>query len=163
MNVQFKGGRQLEAALMELDISPAMKRGIARRALDKAAEPIRDDWVQGVDVEKGDLRESIKIGNRAQTRTTRKFKRGAGQDIVQRYIGIDASVNPRLAEGGGEGGTKRWTGYAFIEEFGDSGQPANPAGRQAFERNKQASMDRIAPVLWEEIDKAAKRAARKST
>ena len=152
MKVKFEGGKQLEQALRELDISQARKKGISRRALDKAAEPIRDDWQRNVDRDEGDLQRSIKIGNRAQTKATRKFKRGAGQDIVERYIGIDAS----------EDKDGRLPVYAYIEEFGSEDEPANPAGRNAWERNKMKAFDRIGDDLWHEIEKVAKAEARKA-
>ena len=147
MKVEFKGGKELERKLRELDISTARKKGIARRALDRAAVPIRDEWARGVDVDKGDLKRSIKIGNRAQTRSTRKFKRGAGQDIVERYIGIDASEAP----------DDRLPIYAVIEEFGDESEPANPAGRRAWESQKMKAFDMIRDTLDDEIMKVARR------
>ena len=147
MKVEFKGGKELEAALKELDISQARKKGIARRALDKAAVPIRDEWKRGVDKVSGDLARSIKIGNRAQTRATRKFRRGPGQDIVERYVGIDASEAP----------DGRLPIYATIEEFGDEDQAANPAGRRAFETQKMTAFNMIGDLLWAEISKVGKR------
>lgn len=152
MKVKFSGGKELEAALMQLDMSTAQKRGIARRALDRAAEPIQAEWVRGVDVVKGDLKRSIKIGSRAQTKGTRKFNRSAGQDIVERFIGIDESEAP----------AERLAVYATIEEFGDKNQPANPAGRNAWEAKKMEAFNRLAGDLKAEIDKAAARAARKA-
>lgn len=152
MKVEFKGGRALETALKELNISQARKKGVARRALDRAAEPMADKWRQGVDVLKGDMKRAIKTGNRAQTKATRKFKRGAGQDIVERFIGIDPNEAP----------AERLEVYAYIEEFGDEDQPANPAGRAAFESDKFRAMDRIGDELWKEIEKTAKREAKKA-
>lgn len=152
MKIEFKGGRQLEAALRELDISQARKKGIARRALDEAATPIQRKWQQSVDIDEGDLKRSVKIGNRAQTKATRKFKRGAGQDIVERYIGIDAT----------EDSDGRLAVYSYIEEFGDKDHPANPAGRNAWESEKMASFDKIGDALWAEINKTAKAEARKA-
>ena len=151
MKVKFEGGKEIEKALRELDISQARKKGIARRALDKAAQPIRDDWARNVDRDEGDLKRSVKIGNRAQTKATRKFKRTGGKDIVERYVGIDAT----------EDSDGRLPVYAYIEEFGSEDEPANPAGRNAFERNKMDAMDRIGDELWKEIDKTAKREAKK--
>lgn len=151
MIVKFRGGKELEAALKALDVSMARKRGITARALDKAAVPIRDEWGGGVDVRKGVLRRSIKIGNRVQTKATRKFKRGAGEDVVERFIGIDPSEDP-----------ERLPIYSVVEEFGDEQEAANPAGRQAWEKKKMESFDMIADAMWEEIEKVAKREARKA-
>lgn len=149
MKVSFSGGKGIEAALKELNISTARVRGIATRALDKAAVPIRDKWAGGVDEQSGDLKKSIAIGSRALTKANRKFKRNAGSDIVERYIGIDAKGNDRLPI------------YAYIEEFGSDKEPANPAGRAAWEGEKMKAFDLIASELTAEIDKVAKAAARK--
>ncbi len=145
MNVTFKGGKELEAALKALDLSTAKNRGVANRALDKAAVPIRDEWQQGVDVRKGVLRRSIDIGNRAQTRATRKFRRGSS--VVERYVGVDLREDP-----------VRLSIYAPIEEFGDKSNPPNPAGRNAFETKKVEAMNLISKTLWAEIEKVARRA-----
>jgi hypothetical protein len=149
MKVEFKGGKELEAALGQLEQGAA--RRTAERALKLAAQPIRDAWAGGVDIEKGDLQRSIKIGKRAQTRATRKFRKGAGQDIVETYIGIDASEAP----------DGRLPIYAYIEEFGSNEQAANPAGRNAWEGQKMTAFNRLADDLWAEISKTAERAARK--
>lgn len=148
MKVDFKGGKAIEAALKELDISQARKRGIARRALDKAAEPIRDAWAQNVDEVSGDLKRSIKIGSRAQTRSSRRYARKAGKDIVERYVGIDA----RESQDG------QLQAYAYIEEFGNERQAANPAGRNAFEGRKMEAFDMVGDLMWEGINKIAKKA-----
>lgn len=150
MKVEFRGGRELEAALAELGDKGAARRA-AKRALKLAAQPIRDAWVAGVDVESGDLKRSIKIGERAQTRATRSFRKGAGQDVVATYIGIDPT----------EGEPEDLAIYSFIEEFGNEGQAANPAGRNAWESQKMVAFDRLAADLWSEIKKTAERQARK--
>jgi hypothetical protein len=156
VKVDFKGGKQLEAAFKELGLSVAKNRGIARRALDKAAQPIQEEWVRGVDVLQGDLRRSIKVGDRAATKATRRFRRGSGASIVERFVGIDASEDKegRLAALGGS------PGYAYLEEFGNGKQVANPAGRQAWETKKTVALDRLADDLKVELAKAAKRAKR---
>lgn len=150
MKVDFKGGKELEAALKELGDKGAARR-TAERALKLAAQPIRDAWGAGVDVQSGDLKRSIKIGKRVQTRATRRFRKGAGQDIVETYIGVDAS----------EGPDGRLPIYAVIEEFGSKDQAANPAGRNAWESKKMAAFDRLADDLRAEIEATAARAARK--
>jgi HK97 gp10 family phage protein len=151
MKVEFKGGKDLEAALAQLGDKSAARR-TAERALKLAAQPIRDAWAGGVDVEKGDLRRSIKIGKRAQTRATRKFRKGAGQDVVETFVGIDPSEAPE----------ERLAVYAYFEEFGSIKREANPAGRNAWESEKMNALNRIAGDLWSEISKTAARAARKT-
>jgi hypothetical protein len=157
VKVDFKGGRELQAAMQELGQSIARNRGMARRALDKAAEPIQEEWVRGVDVLQGDLRRSIKIGDRAATKSTRRFRRGGGASIVERFIGIDASEDKdgRLAAVMGS------PGYAWIEEFGNGKHAANPAGRNAWETKKGEALDRVADDLRVEIAKVAKKARKR--
>lgn len=152
MKVKFKGGKELEAALKALDVSTTRKRGIATRALRVAAVPIRDEWAQGVDVESGDLKRSVKIGNRATTRGVRKFRRRAGQDVVEQYIGIDPA----------EDKDGRLQVYAYVEEFGDENRPANPAGRRAWEAKKMEAFNKISGAMWDEINATAKREASKT-
>lgn len=150
MKVKFEGGKELEAALAELADAGAAKR-TADRALRLAAQPIRDKWVSGIDVVSGNLKRSIKIGKRAATRAVRRFRRGAGRDVVEVFIGVDAS----------EGPDGQLPIYAFIEEFGKDNQPANPAGRMAWESQKMVAFNRLAEDLRQEINKTAKRLANK--
>lgn len=150
MKAEFKGGREIEAALKALGITTARKRGIATRALRVAAEPIREEWANGVDVKSGALKKSIKVGNRVSTKQSRAFRQGAGSAIVEQYVGIDASEGKDLPI------------YAPIEEFGNEGQPANPAGRRAWEAKKMEAFDIVSSAMWKEIEATAKREARKT-
>lgn len=145
MKVHFKGGKELEAALKSLDTTTAKNRGVARRALRNAAEPIRDEWQRGVDVRKGVLQRSIDIGERALTKANRRARRGSS--VIEQYVGVDLRADP-----------VRLQIYAPIEEFGNKDRPANPAGRNAFESKKQEAMDQIGDALWTEIKKVARRA-----
>lgn len=147
MKAEFKGGRELEAALKSLGFTTSRKRGIATRALREAAEPIREEWANGVDVNSGDLKKSIKVGNRASTKQSRAFRRGKGSAMVEQYVGIDASEGKDLPI------------YAPIEEFGNEGHPANPAGRRAWEAQKVPAAESLNGAMWAEIERTAKRAA----
>lgn len=151
----FLGGKDFEASLKDLG-SRVTAKNVAKRALDKGAEPIAEEWRRLVPEDEGDLKRSIKVGDKALTKSVRRFRRGAGANIVERYIGID-DTEDRVKKGG-----PRLAIYAPIKEFGDSNSPAQPAGRPAFERQKHASLDLIAVELRSEIDKAAARAAKKS-
>ena len=151
MKFEFKGGRELQRKLRELDITQGRKKAIARRALDKAAVPIHQAWRDGVDVQSGTLKRSIKIGSRASTRGSRKFSKSTGGDLVERFVGIDPKEDP----------DGQVIIYAFIEEFGNDRQPANPAGRAAFEGRKEEALGLIAKTLGDEIAKIARREAAK--
>jgi len=152
MKVSFKGGRELQAALKELG-SVATQKNVAKRALDKAAIPIRDEAVRLAPddpktAEGVSLVSAIKIGERALGRRNRSFRRDHG--IVERYIGIDPTVHPRVAF------------YSEIQEFGKGKTRAQPYMRPAWESKKMVAMDRLSDDLKVEIGKAADRAARKA-
>ncbi|MDE0878923.1 MAG: HK97 gp10 family phage protein [Sphingomonas bacterium] len=142
---KFEGGKALQRALGELG-KPATIRATAKRALNRAAEPIRDAWEAGVDVDSGDLKSAIRIGKGPR----REEKRGNRGDRVTTFVGVDLSVNKRLST------------YARIEEMGGHNEVANPAGRRAFETQRQPAVDRLARDLSEEIDKTATRSARRA-
>ena len=151
MIVKFSGGAQIENALREMDITKGRKRGIATKALANAAQPIRDEWRRRVDKEEGDLERSIKISPRADAAAKRAARRGS-EDVVTQFIGIDPSEDSK----------GRLLVYAYVEEFGVENRPANPAGRQAWEARKMEAFNRLADDLRVEIDKVAKREARKA-
>lgn len=141
----FSGGAELEAAFKELGKRSTM-RSTATRALNKAATPIRDRWAELVPVDKGELRQSIKIG-----RAIKAYQKGGNRDTtVTTFVGVDESINRRLHI------------YAEVEEFGNATHPAQPAGRPAWEEKREEALERLAADLRTEIDKTAARAARKA-
>lgn len=142
MKVEFKGGKELEAALGEL-ASQATRKNVAKRALRKAGEPIRAEWERLAPEDEGDLKRAIKVGEAIRGYRT-------GGDVVTQFVGIDESQDRRLHI------------YAEVQEFGNGNHPAQPAGRPAWETKKQEAMDRLADDLWAEINQAAQRAARKA-
>jgi HK97 gp10 family phage protein len=144
VKVEFKGGKELEAALKQFG-SNATKRNIAERALKLAAQPIRDEWERLAPEDEGDLKSAIKIG-----RAIKVFQKGSRGDIVQTFVGVDEAIDKRLHI------------YAEVVEFGNDRQPPQPSGRPAWESQKTVALDRLADDLKIEIEKAAKRSARKA-
>ena len=144
VTVKFEGGRELERALADLGKRTTQKR-TAERALRRAAEPIRDEWVRLAPEDRGDLKRAIKIG-RAVKGIQRQLR---GSEAAQ-FIGIDESENRRLHI------------YAEVQEFGNENNPAQPAGRPAWQAKKYEALERLGDDLWAEIDKTAQRAARKA-
>lgn len=143
MKVEFKGGKELEAALKELEKGAA--RRTAERALKLAAQPIRDDWESRVPVDQGDLKRAIKIG-----RAIKSFQRTSRGDVVKTFVGVDENQDARLHI------------YAEVQEFGNGTTEAQPAGRPAWESQKMTAFNRLADDLRSEITKTAERAARKA-
>lgn len=163
---KFEGGKALEKALRELRTT-ATARNVAEKALMTAAEPIAQKARELAPVDKGNLRESIKVAKKANYGRGRKGRsRG---DVVYGFVGIDGSVLPPkdaktrrnkrrtrfLQSGGGV------AAYSIFKEYGTSSMPAEPYMRPAFEAKKQAAVDALGPALWDEIAKAAARAAKR--
>lgn len=161
MKIDFKGGKELEAALRDLG-KRATAKNVAKRALVKAAEPIRDkakslapdDPATGAGKY---LRDSIKAA---------PGKRSRG-DRVWALVGIDAEVDPAKyvdrKSGRGDYRDPGVAGVSVMMEFGVPAKniPAQPFMRHAWESEKSRTPDRIAAELRSEIDKSAARAARK--
>lgn len=141
MKTTFKmeGLRELEKSLAEL--KPATGRNVARRVMLRAAEPIAQDAQSGAPVLKGRLQASAGFGTRL-SRRQRKLNRK--ESPVEVYVGFGP-----------------WP-QAHLQEFGTVDNPAQPFLRPAWDRGWRRALDEIIAGLWEEIAKAAARAARRS-
>lgn len=144
---KFEGGKELEAALMNLG-SRVTARNVGRRALTKAAEPVAAKARLLAPKDEHDLEHSIKVG-KAIPAYQRDGNRG---DYIAVFVGIDASVDERLVI------------YAAEQERGNPARnlEAQPYMRPAWDSEKGKALDRIAPDLWDEITAANARAARKA-
>lgn len=133
----------MEAALKAL--GQAAGRRTAMRALKLAAQPIQTMWHRLVPVDDGDLKRAVKIG-----RAIKGIQKRIPKDTVQTFVGIDESEDRRLHI------------YAEVQEFGNESNPAQPAGRPAFDQQKLNAFERLAGDMLSEIEKTAKREARKT-
>lgn len=161
---KFEGGRALEAALRQL--SKATARNVAKRALKKAADPIASKARQLAPKDKGNLEKAIQVSDKAKVGSRGWSNRG---DWVTMFVGINGNVLPPkdsktrmnkrksrfLQSGGGV------AAYSIFVERGTGSMKAQPYMRPAWDAEKGKSVERIAPELWDEISKAAARAARK--
>ena len=154
---EFKGGKDIEAALRNL-ADPKVIRRIGLFALRKAAEPMRDKAKQLAPKDVGDLEESGKIA-------AAKRRRGGDGDEAKVLIGIDQLVQPPVEiarkDGSGKYRDPGVAGVSVIKEFGapESGQPAEPFMRPAFDAEKGPTPGRVAQEIWPPIQRAAKRKA----
>ena len=152
--------RGLEAALRELG-NKVTARNVGQRAVVKAGEPIRDmaKMLAPDDPKTGAgkyLKDSIKVAPR----------KSRDRDQVWASVGIDASVDPESYKPRQGGGTYRDPGVAGVSVMMEFGVPARnippkPYLRPAWDANKVATPQRMADMVWVEIEKAAQRAARK--
>lgn len=144
---KFEGGKDLEAALMNL-ATKVTARNSGTRALTKAADPIKVNAKLRAPKNEGDLQEAIKVG-KAVAPYQNDGNRG---DYIAVFVGIDASVDKRLVI------------YAGEQENGNPARnlEAQPYMRPAWDSEKGKAVDRIAPELWADIEQTNARAARKA-
>ncbi len=149
--VKVEGLRELDEALGQL--SKASARSVLRRVGLKALRPVADtarnlapdDPATGGN----DLRSSIGVGTKLSPRQAklarRMIKRG---EADKHFVEVYAGAGP--------------VPHAHLQEFGTSHHGAQPFMRPAWDSNKSGVLDTIKSELGSEIDKAAKRQARKA-
>jgi HK97 gp10 family phage protein len=162
MRVRFetRGFKELDAELARIE-KRASAKGTLRRALTKAAEPMRDAIRMAAPVKTGKLRESIKISPRANlgrmrltkkgnlTQAKSKQQREAFGHIVEVFIGVDASVEPHSAPGRYDGVAT----YSAVIEFGKHNIPPVAMFRKGWDGGKDQVIEDLARELEDEIKK----------
>lgn len=180
--MSIDGMKEFEAALAELSKSTAAN--VLKRSLKQAAQPMLAAAKRNAPVEGGDLEESLVLGEKLKrgdpasagkqayaavmgSGGTKKAAQGAlraaqaqaGMSFAQLYLG------PDLSQGKGS--------HAHLIEFGtgpryhdDTGKfvgevAPDPFLRPAFDAEAKPTMDRLGKILGAEIEKSAKRAARR--
>ncbi|WP_371346081.1 HK97-gp10 family putative phage morphogenesis protein [Ancylobacter sp. IITR112] len=170
LKVSVQGLKELDAALGEL--SKATAKGVMRRALLKAAQPMVDRAAALAPKDKGDLSASIiaatknsvegDAGKRAFGETLRaggsKAEARAALRSARREAGVGASF-VEVSVGPAKAKTKRAAIKAVVQEFGSVKQPPHAYMRPAFAATRDQVLGQIKTELTSEIDKAARRAA----
>lgn len=136
---KISGFAELEKALS--DLPKATERSVLRRVGKKALEPILDRAKQLVPVDQGRLRDSLVIGSVLTGRAKRADKQEP-REGVRIFMGT-ANRN----------GVPR--------EFGTVRSAAQPFMRPAWDSEKANAFKVVLTDLGDEVEKAAKRAARK--
>lgn len=168
MKIGTTGTKELEVAFSQL-ANGAAKRRTAMRALQKAAEVVRDKAKElapdGPDTGPGKfLRESIKIGKAKGYAN----KEGNSKSLVTTFVGIDGSVLPSKpsTKRTAKNGTARVGGgvatYSVLVENGTATHPAQPYMRPAWEQTREQAVQAIIEIAGTEIERTAARAARKA-
>lgn len=182
MTFKIDGLKEIEAALSQV-AKTSTQTAIMRRALTKAAEPMRDAAKSYVSTNgDGDLEEGIRIGtrtrNEAGNAAYHKTLRSGGDkgQAVQamrdaRRAAKASGLNPAIVLFMGPSETAY---YAKWIEFGTGPRVQKTTGRNtgrvtpdpfmrpAFDKEAQPTIDRVKPMLWREIARAAARAAKKA-
>jgi HK97 gp10 family phage protein len=166
---EIEGLREVDDALAAF--SSGVARGIARRALLAAAAPVAEAIRAAAPVDTGQLRDSIGI-------VVARARSGAGGQAARKTYAaggsagaaLDALITARReAKAAGTAGTLAEVnvvafakGHAHLQEFGTAHHAAQPFIRPGWEATKHVALAIIKDRLWEEIRKAAARAARKA-
>lgn len=143
--VDLEGFRELESALHRL---PAMatQRNVLRRVARGALEPMADDAQQRAPRDRGNLSVSIAVSEQRTRRAKRNFR-------FDRKTGVEMAMGPS----GGTGALY----YATHVEFGTVDTAPQPYMRPAWDGGADEALEYVKDNFWREIDRAAKRVARK--
>jgi HK97 gp10 family phage protein len=137
---RITGLRETEAALANLPKATA--KAVLRRVLRKAAAPIEAAAEANAPTLTGGLQSRIYTGGKLTRRQAQMVKK-EGKSDAEIHVG---TADPAGVQ----------------TEFGNAHQAAEPWLRPAWDENKDGALDTIATDLGSEIDKAAKRLARKA-
>jgi HK97 gp10 family phage protein len=140
VTAKLEGFRELDAALGKLPKATA--KNVLRRVLKKAAQPIDDDASAAAPFLTGGLQKSVITG----TRLTRSQRRGSYLQTSNYYAEIH--IGTSLSKG-------------MFQEFGTFKDAAQPWFRPAWDSNQDRALTIIKVELGGEIEKAAKRYAKK--
>lgn len=139
-SVKVEGLKELEKALQ--DLPKANAKAVLRRTLREAGQPVAKTARSLAPHEEGYLRESIDVSLKLSRRQARLHKK---QSPVEVFIG----PGPDPA--------------AHLQEFGSGpGHRAQAFMRPAWDQHKNEVLETIANRTWLEIEKTAKRLAKKA-
>jgi HK97 gp10 family phage protein len=130
-----------DKALSEVG-SKATQKNVLRRTLLKAAKGIDDAASSLAPVETGKLQISVITGTKLTRRQKSSAYKAGKLGVVEVHVGTALS-------------------RGLFQEFGTYKMPPQPFMRPAWDNEKNRSLETIKTELWVEIEKAAKRAARK--
>lgn len=163
--VKVEGLKELEKALRELPRATA--KNVMVRALKAAAGPMVEMAQKDAPVLTGSLRDSIAVSSRKP-----KDAKSAGAMAYGAAMAAGASAGQarqaaRAANSGAGGLVEVYVGpgqnpQAIAQEFGTARHPPQPFMRPAWDANKDGILASIKDLTWSEIEKAAKRLARKT-
>ena len=139
MRIKVTGLRELDAALMTMRQSTA--RGVVRRALLAAAQPIADDMAKRAPRDSGYLGDHIDTGIRLSRRQRSVSRKESDVEVYAGATRVDQAV---------------------FQEFGTIDHAAQPFARPAWDAGKMDALETVKAELAAEVEKAAARAAKRA-
>lgn len=162
VRLKINGLSDLDKAMDNL--SKSVSRNVMRTALKKAAQPMADKAKELVPVKTGTLRDSIKVGsllNKNQKKLQRKL-------TADERSSIELFVGPSYLRGDGgrhghlvEFGTAPHMNGGEFKGTQHPGTAPHPFMRPAFDAEAKPTIERLKPLLWAGIERAARRIAKK--
>ncbi|WP_406735889.1 HK97-gp10 family putative phage morphogenesis protein [Thioclava sp. GXIMD4215] len=147
------------------NLGKSMSKPVMRRSMRKAAEPMRAKAAELAPKKSGGLSRSVKIGstlNGSQRKLRRKM-------TLEERTAIELFLGPSYVKGDGgnhghlvEFGTKPHMNAGEFAGTMHPGTAPQPFMRPAFDAEAEQTVERLKPILWQEIEKAAKRAAQRA-
>lgn len=150
LTVKLEGFAELEQALKQLGKQATQKASL-RRALKKAAQPLADLARGKAPVDTGALQQSVIVGAKLNGRQAKLHRRMFRDDrsSVELFVGPSYLL--------GDGGR-----HGHLLEFGTVNIAPQPFMRPAWQQDQRAMLDRLRAEIAIDIDKAVKRAARRT-
>jgi HK97 gp10 family phage protein len=145
VTVKLEGFRELEAALAQLPKSTG--KNVLRRVAKGALEPMADKARGMAPIDQGDLKAAIMVSEKRTKRVTRINR-------FDKNTGIEMAMGPVSGKG--------VLNYATFAEFGTNDTRATPFMRPSWEGGKNEALEYVKSNLGLEIEKAAKRLAKKA-
>lgn len=149
VSVKVEGFRDLEKALD--DMTKGAGRGVVRRSLLKAGEPLKDKAAALAPRRSGNLAKSMNIGtglDKRQASLRRKM-------FADERASVEVFVGPDYKLGGGGR-------HGHLVEFGTAHSAPKPFMRPAWESEKDQVLKNLSLFMWAEIEKSIARAERKA-
>lgn len=169
ITVKVSGLKECDAALAEL--SKGMARGVLKRVLMAAGQPMADAASANTPKDTHELERSIIVSSKIDNRIGKKEYSDVMKSGGTKAEAVEALKGAR--RGGGEsfalvfvGPTKARSKAAAIkrrvQEFGSKQQSGKPYMRPAFDALKYAVLEKIKELLMPEIEKTIARAKKRA-
>lgn len=141
VTIKIEGLRELDAALGNLPKAAA--KGVLKRVLIEAGEPIARTARGLAPREELHLYESIDVGTKLSRRQAGLHKQQGGKAFQEVFVGTNDPAGVQ-------------------QEFGNSRHGPQPFMRPAWDSKKGETLEYIANALWGEIEKTAARVAKRA-
>lgn len=139
------GFADLDRALAEIE-KTATAKAIMRRSLKKAAQPMADMAQDAAPVAEGTLQESVDVSTKLSKRQKAQHRKMFKNDkaAVEMFVGAGPLSS------------------AHNQEFGNEHNAPQPFMRPAWDAEAKPTVERVGKEMWADIEKTAKRAAKKA-